>query len=425
LAYVPHYAADIFISYCHDDDFVWIERFQQELKTSLVRKLRARTQPAIFFDTHSLRAGRVFDDEIRGCLAQTAFLVATISPRYNTSDYCRYKELPEFLRHHPPASGRLIQVQLDLSASLPVEKVLAVPFASVKGAFRPDSEEYVDALRRVYEPIVSELDKLYAASKMVFLAWSGDPQLEEERTRLRSEIEGRNLRVFPVAVGDYESDVRLRDALQQCTTSVHFFGQSLQPFDLRQWAMAVQLDRPCIIASQSTTEARRGPAGSPAPIYLGHGNPTITIADAIEKILGIGRREERDPRKSLGRTPVFLSFKEDSDAMVGLKLRRRIVTRGPFEVIVPPPDRSVRFEEFSRAKAALICRPKEDGNWLARELHGLNTAMVASQMFDIRRALFLPYGNGLAGVDILDDDAILHSEEELDAFLKQVQEADS
>lgn len=425
MAYVPHHAADVFISYCHDDDFVWIERFQQDLKTALIRKLRARTQPAIFFDSHDLRAGRAFGDEIRKYLGHTAFFVAVVSPRFNTSDYCRCKELPEFLKHHPPAAGRLIQVQLDLSAPLPVEKVLAVPFASAKGAFRPDSEEYADALRRVYEPVVSELDKLYASSKMVFLAWSDDAELEEERKRLKSEIEGRDLRVYPEAVAEYDGDVRLRDAIQHCTTSVHFFGDNPQPFDLHQWETAVKLNKPCIIASRSATEARRGPAGSPAPIYLGQGNPTLAIAGAIEQIVGIGRREERDPRKSLGRTPVFLSFKEDSDAMVGLKLRKRIISRGPFEVIVPLPERSLRFEEFSRAKAALVCRPKADGDWLAHELQALNTAMVASQMFEVRRALFLPHGNGVTGVDILDDDAILHSEEELDLFLKQVQEAAS
>jgi hypothetical protein len=421
LAYVPHHVADVFISYCHDDDFVWIERFQQELRTALVRKLRARTPPAIFFDAKDLRAGRVFDDEIRTCLARTAFFVAMISPRYNGSEYCMHKEMAEFLRHHPRESGRLIQVRLDLSAALPVDEALAVSFAGAKGVFRPDSEEYAEALRRVYEPIVTELDKLYAGSKMVFLAWPGNPQLEEERQRLKSEIDGRNMRVFPAAVAEFEGDVRLRDALQQCVTSVHFFGQEPQPFDLRQWEMAVRLNRPCIIASQSAIEARRGPAGSPAPVYFGQGDPTKAIADAIEQIAGIGRREERDPRKALGRTPVFLSFNEDSDAMLGLELGRRISTRGPFEVITPRLDGSPRFEEFNRAKAALLCRRKAAGDWLARELQAVNTAMAKAQMFSVRRALYLPGGDGIAGLEILEDDAVLHSLTDLEVFLNQVQ----
>lgn len=152
VAYVPNHIADVFISYCHDDDFVWIERFKQDLHTSLVRKLRARTKPEIFLDAHSLRAGKVFDAELPPYLAQTGFFVAMVSPRYNASTYCRQKELKAFLLVHPPEAGRFIQVQLDLPTALPVDKALAVAFADAKGIFRPDTEEYRDALRRVYEP---------------------------------------------------------------------------------------------------------------------------------------------------------------------------------------------------------------------------------------------------------------------------------
>lgn len=423
MAYVPAHIADIFISYCHEDDFVWIERFKQDLSTILIRKLRARTKPEIFFDAHSLRAGREFDADIPNCLVQTGFFVAMVSRPYNRSPYCRHKELTKFLQHHPPESGRLIQVQLDLSVALPVEKVVPVPFANDKGIFRADTDEYRDSMRRVYEPVVSELDKLYAESKIVFLAWPGDPQLEEERKRLGSEIEGRSLRVFPEAVANYESDVRLRDALQQCTTSVHFFGHNPDAFDLRQWDMALRLNRPCVIASRSPTEARRGPAGSPAPIYLDQGNPTIAIARAIEQIVGIGKRDEATAGVSLGRTPVFLVFKQDSDATLGLKIRKRIPSRGPFEVIVPPSDRSTRYEDLSRAKAAVLCRAKASREWLGSEVEALNSAMVASQLFDMPRAFLLPSSDDAAGLDIFDGDAVLHSEDALDNFLGQLQGA--
>lgn len=423
MAYVPHHLADVFISYCHEDDCAWIERLQQDLYAVLTRKLRARTKPTFFFDTKDLRAGRSFDSEIAETLAKTGFFLAIVSPKYNSSTYCRHKELAEFLRRHPVESGRLIQIHLDPSAALPVPNVNAVSFNNGRRPLRPDGDDYQDALRKVYEPIACELDKLYAESKMVFLAWPGDPELEEERKRLELELEGRGLRTFPEAVAEYEGDVRLRDALQQSMTSVHLFGDHPSPFDLHQWEVAVGMERPCILASRSATEAHRGPAGSPAPIYLAQGNPTIAIAKAVEQIANIGKRDERDGRLSLGRTPVFLVFKPDADATLGIKLRKRIPGQGPFEVVLPTRDDS-RYEALERAKGALLCRAKAGKDWLASELDALNTAMaMASSPLDLRRALLLPEGEDAAGLDVLDDDKILDSDGGLDDFLKELRNA--
>src|SRR5689334_23095345 len=118
VAYIPHHSVDVFISYCHEDDAVWIERFQQDLYSVLIQKLRARTKPAVFFDEKDLRAGRVFDADIKETLEKAGFFLAMVSPKFNASTYCRHKELAEFLRRHPPDSGRLIQVHLDSSAPL-------------------------------------------------------------------------------------------------------------------------------------------------------------------------------------------------------------------------------------------------------------------------------------------------------------------
>jgi hypothetical protein len=63
-----------------------------------------------------------------------------VSPRYNTSTYCRHKELARFLRYNPPQSGRTIQIQLDPSATLPLPQSLAVSFASGEGLLNAGSD---------------------------------------------------------------------------------------------------------------------------------------------------------------------------------------------------------------------------------------------------------------------------------------------
>jgi hypothetical protein len=123
----------------------------------------------------------------------------------------------------------------------------------------------------------------------------------------------------------------------------------------------------------------------------------------------------------LGRTPVFLVFNGDPDALLGMKIRKRIISGGPFEVIVPPAgDGGARYEELSRAKGALLCSAKAGRDWLAREVAGLNSAMVDSKVFDLRRALLVPAAEEVAGLDVFDEDEILRSEDEIGPFLEKL-----
>jgi len=423
MAYVPSHEADVFISYAHRDDFGWIDRFKLELESALARKLRASTKPTIFFDTQDLRAGRVFDKDIPECLKATGFFLAIVSQRYNTSPYCRQKELATFLRSNPPESGRTIQIHLDPSAALPLPKSLAVTFASTKGPFNPGSEGYKDSLRSVYEPIVHELDKLYAHSKMVFLGWPDEADLQQERERLESEIEGRGMRIYPEAIGEFEDDIRLRDALDESAASVHFFGTEADNFAVRQLRLAVQIGKPTIIASRIQAESRRGPAGSPAPVWLGQGNPTIAIANELDRTLGRGRREERNLASGLGKTGLFLVFKPDADHTLGLRLRQRIVNQGPFEVLEPRRDSlaSARYEDLSRAKAAVLCWGKAGKGWIDGELDAINSATAINQLYDMRRAVYLKSESPADSNELIGNERILRSDAALDSFLGELQ----
>jgi hypothetical protein len=425
MAYVPGHIADVFISYSHEDDFAWIEGFKRDLEIILSRKLRGRTKPEIFFDANSLRVGRQFDRDIPDCLDATGFFIALVSRPYNRSTYCRHKELARFLGHHSPSSGRTIQVRLDREAVLPLQEVLAVEFANASGPFRNDSGEFKDALMRVCEPIVTELDRLYAQSKMIFLAWSVDPDLERERERLQLEIDGRQLRIFPEAVAAYDGPIRLRDALQECAASVHFFGPVKDDFAETQLEAANRLARPCVLASRNPAETRRGPGGSPSPIFLDQGNPTVAIANAIDVLMGRGKRDDPDPKRSLGKMPLFLVFKPDADSSLGLRVRQRIVNRGPFEIIEPPRDASAtaRYEEIVRAKAAVLCWGRAERSWFDEEFEALNQAIAIRQLYNLRRGLFISAVDGKDHIEPLDTDSILSSTAELDSFLTAVQGA--
>jgi hypothetical protein len=423
MAYVPDFGYDLFISYAHADDFAWIERLKSELEIALSRKLRASSKLSIFFDNQKLRVGRVIDTEISASLNASVFFLAIVSQRYNASDYCRREELTQFLRRNPPESGRTIQIQIDSSAELPLPESLAISFVSGKSPLNAGSGEYEDSLRRVYEPIVHELDRLYAQSKMIYLAWPAERELKEERTRLHSEIEGRGLRVYPGAIAEFESDIRFRDALQESAASVHFLGLEKDDFADRQFRLAAQVAKPLILASRNRAELRAGPAGSPPPIFVDQGNPTIAIANALDTALGRGRRDERELTTGLGKTGLFLVFKPDADGTLGLRLRQRIVNRGPFHVLEPrlKVGASDRYEELSRAKGAVLCWAKAGKNWLEDELDVLNGAVVSGKFYDFRRAIYLKSPGGTENIELVEGDRILRSDAELDAFLAELQ----
>ena len=142
--------------------------------------------------------------------------------------------------------------------------------------------------------------------------------LQEERKNLHSEIEGRGLRVYPNVVADYESPIRLRKALEESSASVHFMGPQQDDFADRQLQTAVQLGKPTIVASSVQAETRRGPEGSPDPIWLGHGNPTIAIANALDQVLGRGRRVGAKPRPGPGQDPVIFGVQAGRGLHTGL-----------------------------------------------------------------------------------------------------------
>ncbi len=62
---------------------------------------------------------------------------------------------------------------------------------------------------------------------------------------------------------------------------------------------------------------------------------------------------------------------------------------------------------------------------MAGELDALNIAMASDPQLDLRRALLLPAATAedLKGLELLDDDAILDSDEALEAFLAKLQGA--
>jgi hypothetical protein len=94
MAYVPGYAADIFVSYSHSNDR---DGWVTELKSKLASGLADVSEDVdVWFDTDRLRAGDRFRQEIHDKLSNTRILVAVLSPAYLKSQFCMEEELDWF-----------------------------------------------------------------------------------------------------------------------------------------------------------------------------------------------------------------------------------------------------------------------------------------------------------------------------------------
>jgi hypothetical protein len=58
------------------------------------------------------------------------------------------------------------------------------------------------------------------------------------------------LRVYPGAIAEFESDIRVQDALEESAASVHFPGLEKDEFADRQFRLAAQVAKLLILTSR-------------------------------------------------------------------------------------------------------------------------------------------------------------------------------
>ena len=86
MAYVPGYAADLFVSYAHRNNHDgWVTELKSRLAGSLA-DLSADVD--LWFDADRLRTGDTFKQEIRDKLSDTMMMVSVVSPAYLQSEFC-------------------------------------------------------------------------------------------------------------------------------------------------------------------------------------------------------------------------------------------------------------------------------------------------------------------------------------------------
>jgi hypothetical protein len=221
MAYVPGYAADIFVSYSHSNDR---DGWVTELKSKLASGLADLSEDVdVWFDADRLQTGDRFKQEIQEKLSNTRVLIAVLSPAYLRSQFCMEEELAWFQN----SFGREI-IQY-LKVPLEEDQVVPLPdshFLTLHD--RGNSPLRGEALKTALNEEISSIRKrLEAARKScthVYLAAAKLQGLRAHREELKRVLHLRNcLTVLPgEAVTDRTRPNSILRWLGDSQLSVHY-----------------------------------------------------------------------------------------------------------------------------------------------------------------------------------------------------------
>src|SRR5215813_666012 len=271
MAYVPGFQNDLFLSYAHGDNAGgWISALHERLKIRLRELLGV--SPAIWRDERRLGGETDFAEEIRLQVANTAVVIAVVSPSYLSSAYCRL-ERQAFSTAVQPHGG------LKVGTSLRIVKVVKTPhgndehrlflpealgfefFRSPGGRetggrdsgerdfeeLHPGEREFDDYVDRLARRLRDLLRQMCNQRQAIYVA-EPPPELERPWESVREELSANGYRVLPeVRLDPFFAQEALEAELRPASLSVHLLGSQYDEFSVRQANLARKLEKPAVI----------------------------------------------------------------------------------------------------------------------------------------------------------------------------------
>jgi len=221
MAYVPGYAADIFVSYSHTNDR---DGWVTELKSNLAGGLADLSEDVeVWFDADRLKTGDRFEQKIHDDLRNTLILIAVLSPAYLKSQFCMEEELAWFQDSFGREIIQYLKVPLDEGQTPPLPDAHFVALHGPQGSPLRGS-----ALQEALNPeIWSIRNRLQAARKdcqKVYLAGVKLEALQSHRAEVKKLLHQRErLAVLPSEVVTSRTQPnRILKMLGDSELSIHY-----------------------------------------------------------------------------------------------------------------------------------------------------------------------------------------------------------
>jgi len=351
MPFLPKYDFDIFVSYAHVDGREWIDTFCLELGRELHSRLPGRDKLEVFLDKHDLRAGDHIHSVIENGITRSALFLAFISPQYLASPSCMRGELETFQDIHGAASDRIFQViRIPIAGKPPVSESLWVN---------------ADERSRLIEGLAARLIRLRRELVQLYIAWPGKAG-EEDRNRIEAEFRAQRFVIRPnTAFNRNSRDEDIRTEIRDSDISIHIFRSEADPLAERQFAIALEFDKPALVVTRNPEEARRHhPDPTPAVNLL---NPNA-MSHLIERVNGhLGSRRAPEPGTV---RPLLLLFHPHRDWRYADDLTQMLRDRGAevFPPDDPCPDPFLNLDAYlaslRQSAGVVVCWGDAPGEWL-------------------------------------------------------------
>ena len=339
MAYVPGYAADIFVSYSHSNDR---DGWVTELKSKLASGLADLSEDVdVWFDSDRLQTGDYFKKQIQDKLSNTRIFVAVLSPAYLKSTFCMEEELTWF----QDSFGREI-IQY-LKVPLEEDQTPPLPDAHFLKLHDPERSPLRGAaLQEALNPeIWSIRSRLEAARKScthVYLAGAKLESLRAHREELKKLLHQRErLAVLPSEVVTTRSQPnRILKMLGDAELSIHYDAP----------------DDPLYLVQRQAAEAAAKPI-----LWIKPSQPALEIALRINGELLSLRRQRQ----------LYMIYDPSTDGEQVGALASYFSEAYDCKVLEPQPGESYHRAKLDESDGILFFHRNAPSSWLDKHREAL------------------------------------------------------
>jgi hypothetical protein len=383
MAYVPGFQYDIFVSYAHGDDRIWINGILDRLRPALKRLLGIEAE--IWLDEDHLRKSRDFQADIPNSVKESAVFVLFTSPTYIRSQYCVEEECAAFQETIPARRKRFSSAEFasDLFALrcpiLPVENnehwelfpgLSDIPFCDAGGTYPVGATLFENSLRLLLSEITNILKRMRNDSTPVFLyPFDPGPELADARKLLAAELAAQSYRILPDRL------VNLPGQLREASLSVFLLGANHDETTQKLTEVAAQQDKPWIVWSSPAAEQgddifqlglcrHLEQLESPKKRFL---SATISAAKVKEEVFAVLRPDARVVLASESKPRVYLIWNSRDRLEKGHAGQIILAYYNEFHFEYSDNDPTLHNQRLAQSDAVLLIWGNADETWCSSE----------------------------------------------------------